>query len=56
MLTAGIAFAYAQKALLAAALLVLFAVMRRRWNTALALFALAVTAFPPVYGEAQTTS
>jgi hypothetical protein len=49
VLATGIAFAYAQKVLLAAALLVLFAVMRRRWNTALALFALAVTAFPPVY-------
>jgi hypothetical protein len=46
---AGITLAYAQKALLAAALIVLFAVVRRRWNTPIALFALAVTAFPPVY-------
>ena len=49
MIAAGIALAYAQKALLAIALIVLFAVVRRRWNTALALFAVAVTAFPPVY-------
>ena len=49
MIAAGIALAYAQKVLLAIALLVLFAVVRRRWNTALALFAVAVTAFPPVY-------
>lgn len=49
VLAAGIAFAYAQKVLLAAALIVLFAAMRRRWNTALALFAVAATAFPPVY-------
>ena len=49
VLAAGIALAYAQKVLLAIALLVLYAVVRRRWNTALALFAVAVTAFPPVY-------
>ena len=49
MIAAGIALAYAQKALLAIALIVLFAVVRRRWNTALALFAVAVTAFPPIY-------
>ena len=49
VLAAGIAFAYAQKVLLAAALVVLFAAIRRRWNTALALFAVVVTAFPPVY-------
>ena len=42
VIAAGIALAYAQKALLAIALLVLFAVVRRRWNTALALFAVAV--------------
>ena len=30
-------------------LLVLFAVVRRRWNTVLALFAVVATAFPPVY-------
>ena len=42
MIAAGIALAYAQKALLAIALIVLFAVVRRRWNTALALFAVAV--------------
>jgi hypothetical protein len=46
---AGIALACAQKVLLASALLVLFAVVRRRWNTALALFAVVATAFPPVY-------
>ena len=39
MIAAGIALAYAQKVLLAIALIVLFAVVRRRWNTALALFA-----------------
>jgi hypothetical protein len=49
VLAAGIALAYAQKVLLAIALLVLYAVVRRRWNTALALFAVVVTAFPPVY-------
>jgi hypothetical protein len=49
VLAAGIALAYAQKVMLALALLVLFAVVRRRWNTALALFAVVATAFPPVY-------
>ncbi len=49
VIAAGIALAYAQKVLLAIALIVLFAVVRRRWNTALALFAVAVTAFPPIY-------
>ena len=49
VLAAGIALAYAQKAMLAIAVLVLFAVVRRRWNTLLALFAVVVTAFPPVY-------
>ena len=49
MIAAGIALAYAQKVLLAIALLVLFEVVRRRWNTALALFAVAVNAFPPIY-------
>jgi len=49
VIAAGIALAYAQKALLAIALIVLFAVVRRRWNTALALFAVAATAFPPIY-------
>jgi hypothetical protein len=49
VIAAGIALAYAQKALLAIALLVLFAAVRRRWNTALALFTVVATAFPPVY-------
>jgi hypothetical protein len=49
VIAAGIALAYAQKALLAIALIVLFAVVRRRWNTRLALCAVAVTAFPPIY-------
>ena len=49
VIAAGIALAYAQKVLLAIALIVLFAVVRRRWNTALALFAVVVTAFPPIY-------
>ena len=49
VVAAGIALAYAQKAMLAIALLVLFAVVRRRWNTALALFTVVATAFPPVY-------
>lgn len=49
VLAAGIALAYAQKVMLALALLVLFAVVRRRWNTVLALLTVAATAFPPVY-------
>ena len=49
VIAAGIALAYAQKALLAIALIVLFAVVRRRWNSALALFAVVVTAFPAIY-------
>ena len=49
IVAAGIALAYAQKALLAIALLVLFEVVRRRWNPVLALFAVAVNAFPPIY-------
>ena len=49
VIAAGIALAYAQRVLLAIALIVLFAVVRRRWNSALALFAVVVTAFPPIY-------
>ena len=49
VLAAGIALAYAQKVMLALALLVLFSVVRRRWNTVLALLAVVATAFPPVY-------
>jgi hypothetical protein len=49
VLAAGIALAYAQKVMLAIALLVLFGVVRQRWNTVLALFAVVATAFPPVY-------
>ena len=49
VVAAGLALAYAQKIVLALALLVLFIVVRRRWNTLLALIAVMATAFPPVY-------
>ena len=49
VIAAGIALAYAEKLLLAGALLTLFVVLRRRWSTPLAVFGLAVTAFPPIY-------
>lgn len=46
VLAAGIAFATFEKLLLAASLLTVFVVVRKRWGTATALFTLAITVWP----------